>query len=146
MGSNQKGQLGINDPQVKIKYSPILVEVLVGKKVTEVAAGDYHVLALSQGTSKHMKQHHGEVYAWGGNTDGQVGSGGSVDIVYSPRLVNFENYFSPSISKIACGGAHSAFIDEMGRLFACGANKQGQCGVGFSKCESQPIHVETITD
>jgi len=62
--------MGINDPQVKVKYSPMLVEVLVGKRVSDIACGDYHVLALSQGTSRHTKQPHGEVYAWGENTEG----------------------------------------------------------------------------
>ena len=46
MGSNHKGQLGIDDPDVDIKMSPVLVEALVKVCVTQVACGDYHNLAL----------------------------------------------------------------------------------------------------
>mgnify|MGYP002633616922 CR=1 FL=1 len=46
MGSNQKGQLGINDPQVRMKYSPVLLEVLVGRRTLDLACGDQHTMIL----------------------------------------------------------------------------------------------------
>jgi alpha-tubulin suppressor-like RCC1 family protein len=41
-------------------------------------------------------------------------------IIFSPRLVNFDSYFKPNIHQIECGSEHSAFVDEIGRLFTCG--------------------------
>lgn len=83
MGSNSKGQLGINDPQIITKRSPILVETLVGKYATEVFCGERHTLALSK---------NGEVYSWGDNEFGQTGSGGyQVNTIYSPRMVNLKS-------------------------------------------------------
>ena len=50
---------------------------------------------------------------------GNNGSG-SMAIIFSPRLVNFDSYFKPNIHQIECGSEHSAFVDEIGRLFTCG--------------------------
>jgi len=61
MGSNQNGQLGINDPYVQQKYSPLLVESLIGKEPKDVKCGDLHSLVVTR---------NGEVYAWGGNDYG----------------------------------------------------------------------------
>jgi alpha-tubulin suppressor-like RCC1 family protein len=41
-------------------------------------------------------------------------------IIFSPRLVNFDSYFKPNIQQIESGSEHSAFVDEIGRLFTCG--------------------------
>ena len=98
-----------------------------------IACGDKHTVALCQKESTSGKTI-GEVYAWGDNEVGQTGGGGSaacsVEVVYSPRLVNFEAHYRPSIVSVSCGARHTAFIDEIGRLFQCGENKYGQLGIG----------------
>jgi len=66
MGSNTKGQLGVNDPQIKIKYSPVLLEALVDKVAIELKCGDNHTVIACQS---------GEVYSWGCNAFGQTGGG-----------------------------------------------------------------------
>jgi alpha-tubulin suppressor-like RCC1 family protein len=70
MGSNTQGQLGIEDPYIQQKNSPVLIEALLSKKsrdltsnleVSQLACGSAHTLAL---------MNNGEVYAWGNNEHG----------------------------------------------------------------------------
>lgn len=120
MGSNQSGQLGINDPYTQQKYSPVLVEVLLEKAPTMVKCGDAHTMVLCRS---------GEVYSWGNNEFGQCGGGSTgssgMSIIFSPRLVNFDNYYQPNVQQIDCGSDHSAFLDDIGRLFTCGKSQNG---------------------
>ena len=138
MGSNKHGQLGIDDPQIGSQGTPVLVQLFVGKCPIDVACGGRHTLVLSQLG----------VYAWGANECGQTGSGSASqsEIVYSPRLVDFESYYEPNIVKIECGADHSAFIDDIGRLFQCGENHHGQLGIGSLKAEDKPVHISDIKE
>ena len=47
MGNNNHGQLGINDINVKIKNSPILVEALMDKKPIAISCGSNHTVVCS---------------------------------------------------------------------------------------------------
>jgi len=58
MGSNSNGQLGINDPYIQQKYSPVLVEGLLDKQALQVKCGDVHTVVLCRG---------GDCFAWGNN-------------------------------------------------------------------------------
>jgi alpha-tubulin suppressor-like RCC1 family protein len=51
-----------------LKYSPVLVQKLVGKGSVEVACGNAHSVVLVES---------GKVYSWGSNESGQTGTGGS---------------------------------------------------------------------
>lgn len=44
MGSNSHGQLGINDIDIKVKNSPILVESLMDKKPSYISCGSAHTV------------------------------------------------------------------------------------------------------
>jgi alpha-tubulin suppressor-like RCC1 family protein len=46
---------------VQQKYSPLLVESLIGKEPKDVKCGDLHALVVTR---------NGDVYAWGGNDYG----------------------------------------------------------------------------
>ena len=87
MGANASGQLGVNDPYIQQKYSPVLIESLLNKDPINVKCGDLHAVVLCRS---------GNVYSWGNNDYGQCGGGntgsGQMAVVFSPRLVNFENY------------------------------------------------------
>lgn len=92
MGNNSSGQLGINDPYINQKFSPVLVSGLLDKDPVEVKCGDVHSMVLCRS---------GDVYSWGNNDYGQCGGGktgsGSMAIIFSPRLVSFEGYARPNI-------------------------------------------------
>jgi alpha-tubulin suppressor-like RCC1 family protein len=40
-------------------------------------------------------------------------------------MVRFEEYQRPFIASVNCGSDHSAFVDEIGRLFMCGKGEHG---------------------
>ena len=63
-GKGAQGQLGLG--MTKNKYEPVLVQALLSKTVTMVAAGANHSLCL---TSR------GDVYSCGYNVYGQLGLG-----------------------------------------------------------------------
>ncbi len=66
MGSNLQGQLGIDDPYIAHRYSPVLVESLLHQRPVSLTCGAQHSLCL--GAS-------GDVYSWGNNDNGQCGIG-----------------------------------------------------------------------
>ena len=43
-------------------------------------------------------------------------------------MIKLDNYHNPLISSISAGAAHSAYIDEIGRLFMSGRGESGQLG------------------
>ena len=61
-------------------------------------------------------------------------------------MCNFDQYYKPYIVSISAGGSHSAFVDEIGRLFMCGRGKQGQLGLGSYLDEHLPYYVTRIPD
>ena len=61
MGRNDTGQLGINQPYVEAKHSPVLVDSLLNFKLQAVSCGKSHTLVLTR---------LGDVYAWGNNDFG----------------------------------------------------------------------------
>ena len=73
----------------------------------------------------------GDVFAWGNNDFGQCGASVSTkEVVFSPHSVNFDQYYRTNVKSINAGSYHSAFIDDIGRLFMCGRGEQGQLGLG----------------
>lgn len=112
-GRNDAGQLGDadsgNDPTL-----PILIAS--GSQWKAVAAGRAHTLAIKED---------GSLWAWGDNTHGQVGDGGTT-AKNSPT----EILAGLTFVAVAAGEEHSLAIDEDGRLWAWGHDDQGQLGLG----------------
>jgi hypothetical protein len=42
-----------------------------------------------------------------------------------PKRVKFDDYYKPNVTFINAGAHHSAFVDDIGRLFMAG---KGDCG------------------
>uniref|UniRef100_A0A8C1B7J0 Regulator of chromosome condensation (RCC1) and BTB (POZ) domain containing protein 1 n=1 Tax=Cyprinus carpio carpio TaxID=630221 RepID=A0A8C1B7J0_CYPCA len=104
-GHNGYSQLGNGTTNQGV--SPILVTTnLQNKKVTEVACGSHHSLALT---------HEGEVFAWGYNNCGQVGSGSTANQP-TPRKVSncLQNKVMVSI---ACGQTSSMAVADNGEVW-----------------------------
>lgn len=127
-GGNQYGQLGDGSPE--LRRDPVPVRLGKGTKITELAAGTDHVLAVTG---------RGDVWAWGRNHRGQVGNGSTED-QHDPVLVA-----THSTGVIAAGNGISAAIGRGGELLTWGRNSAGQLGrserggqVGTSLSESRP--------
>jgi hypothetical protein len=83
-----------------------------------VAAGAYHSLFLKKD---------GEVWAWGQNVSGQLGTG-STSTTPQPQPAKVNGL--PPIKAIAAGIGHSLALDVSGNVWAWGQNANGQAGLG----------------
>jgi alpha-tubulin suppressor-like RCC1 family protein len=113
-GDNTYGQLG-NGSSGGVSNVPVAVSNM-GSGVTAVAAGGQHTLAIQNG----------KVFAWGLNTDGQLGySTGMSNISSTPTGLSL----GAGVTAVAAGQFHSLALLN-GGLYAWGENAQGQLGIG----------------
>nr|XP_047123873.1 E3 ubiquitin-protein ligase HERC2 isoform X1 [Hydra vulgaris]XP_047123877.1 E3 ubiquitin-protein ligase HERC2 isoform X2 [Hydra vulgaris] len=80
---------------------PKLVEGLRGKHVIDIAVGALHCLAVTQD---------GEVFSWGDNDHGQLGTG-ETDVKKVPNLIT--GLHNHRIKYVACGSSHSIAWTEI---------------------------------
>ncbi|KAF4109172.1 hypothetical protein G5714_010245 [Onychostoma macrolepis] len=116
-GNNNRGQLGL---QIKGPVNkPTCIKVLKGERAQFVACGTDHTLVSTS---------QGDIFAAGGNSDGQLGLGHCNDSISFQRLHPFCDY--APIKLLSAGGHTSAALTEDGRLFLWGDNSVGQLGLG----------------
>ncbi|PHT77500.1 hypothetical protein T459_21022 [Capsicum annuum] len=65
---------------------------------------------------------------WGNGDYGRLGHG-NVESRWSPNPLPSSAFDNQSLRQIACGGAHTLFLTENGRVYASGLNDYGQLGV-----------------
>uniref|UniRef100_A0A9J7XQN9 RCC1 and BTB domain containing protein 2 n=1 Tax=Cyprinus carpio carpio TaxID=630221 RepID=A0A9J7XQN9_CYPCA len=120
-GHNGYSQLG--NGTTNHGLTPALVSTnLISKRVKEVACGSHHTIALTT---------EGEVYAWGYNNSGQVGSGSTANQP-TPRRVS-SCLQNKVVVNIACGQLCSMAVLDNGEvrfIYSWGANSYGQLGTG----------------
>ncbi|KAJ1400970.1 Regulator of chromosome condensation, RCC1 [Sesbania bispinosa] len=102
------------------ELSPTCVSSLLGIQIEGVAAGLWHTVCTSAD---------GDVYAFGGNQFGQLGTGAD-QAETLPRLVDSPSLENMHAKNISCGARHTALITEGGKVFCWGWNKYGQLGLG----------------
>lgn len=105
-GDNAYGQLG--SPNSAQSPVPVLVAGLTGKKVTSVAAGQQHSLAVIDD---------GTAYAWGDNQFGELGTGAATAASPVPTLVSGLS----GVRQVDGGVAHSLAVTNDGKVYAWGA-------------------------
>ncbi|KAM6945675.1 retinitis pigmentosa GTPase regulator b [Aplochiton taeniatus] len=127
-GSNNWGQLGLGSKATVNK--PTCVKALKSEKVQLVACGRNHTIVY---TSR------GNVYATGGNNEGQLGLGDCEERT-TFQLVEFFSSHGP-IKMLAAGSNTSAALTESGKLFMWGDNTEGQIGLGKASNSSTPQEV-----
>uniref|UniRef100_G3WLG0 RCC1 and BTB domain containing protein 2 n=2 Tax=Dasyuridae TaxID=9277 RepID=G3WLG0_SARHA len=106
---------------------------LGNRKVIEVACGSHHSLVLTSD---------GEVFAWGYNNSGQVGSGSTANQPI-PRKVTgcLQNKIATTI---ACGQMCSMAVVESGEVYVWGYNGNGQLGLGSSGNQPTPCRIAAL--
>lgn len=95
----------------------------------ELWAGTWHTMALRKGV----------VFAWGKNTNGQLGEGTSGDRSIRTPVVDL-----PSVASMTGGGFHSCATSTAGTVFCWGDNQYGQCGTDQSSL--RPLQVPTLSN
>ena len=121
-GSNSRGELG--DGTLTTRLSPVAVDrsgVLSGKTIVAVSAGFEFSLALSSD---------GLVFAWGGNTYGNLGDGTGFQRK-TPVAVDTTGVLATKVViAIDAGADFSAALTSDGLVFTWGHNTNGQLGQG----------------
>ncbi|KAL1194946.1 Ultraviolet-B receptor UVR8 [Cardamine amara subsp. amara] len=113
------------------EVSPTCVSSLLGIRIEEVAAGLWHTICASSD---------GDVYAFGGNQFGQLGTGCD-QAETLPKLLEAPNLENVNVKTISCGARHTAVITDEGRVFCWGWNKYGQLGLGDVIDRNSPSEV-----
>jgi alpha-tubulin suppressor-like RCC1 family protein len=75
----------------------------------------------------------GCVYSIGMNSYGQCGVDSEKNLLFFPLT------FKQRITKVAAGLYHSAFVDELGVLYTCGRNVEGQLGIQSQEKNSPDV-------
>ena len=134
-GSNQLGHLG-NGTDVAYAATPVPVSVPAGVRVTAVADGGGHSLALTSA---------GAVYAWGDSYSGQLGNGLGEDdydnACNTPNDDGSNAFFSDTpvashlpagvtATSIAAGACDSLALSADGTVYAWGDATYGELGNG----------------
>lgn len=127
-GRNTEGQLG-NGGIGNQSFTPVLVHVPAGVRVTAIASGFFHNLALTSG---------GRVLAWGDNNPGDVGVG-TTSTVNTPVWVHLPA--GAYVKAIGAGGGQSLAVTCGGRVLAWGLNSFGQLGDGSTTNRLTPAWV-----
>jgi alpha-tubulin suppressor-like RCC1 family protein len=141
-GNNPNGQLGNGDSGTGV-YESIPAQVKgengvgVLTNVTAIAAGSTYSLALDSD---------GSVWAWGNNTNGQLGNGnsGTGAQEVTPVKVKGENGVGvlTNVTAIAGGQLHPLALDSDGNVWSWGFNSDGQLGDGTTTNRSTPARVK----
>ncbi|XP_022530431.2 RCC1 and BTB domain-containing protein 1 isoform X1 [Astyanax mexicanus] len=131
-GHNGYSQLGNGTTNQGV--CPVLVSTnLQNKRVIEVACGSHHSLALT---------HDGEVFAWGYNNCGQVGSGSTANQP-TPRKVS-NCLQNKAVVSIACGQTSSMAVSDNGEVYGWGYNGNGQLGLGNNGNQLTPCRLAAL--
>ena len=77
------------------------------KRVIQIACGQDHTTVLTS---------EGDVYTWGSNYFGQLGTGREDVNEISPRKISGLNGFDAKISMVACSGSNSLALDKDGTV------------------------------
>ena len=83
----------------------------------------------------------GNLWAWGENERGQVGTGDEIDRTVPVNLRKGEGWIS-----IAAGLQHSLAVRDDGTLWAWGRNSEGQLGNGSTADVLEPVQIGADTD
>jgi alpha-tubulin suppressor-like RCC1 family protein len=127
-GFNNFGQLGNGSTGNNVP--PTNVSLPAGTKVTAIASGSLHVLALTST---------GTVYAWGYNADGELGDGNKTnsDVPVKVKLPG-----GTKVIALAAGGYYSLALTSTGAVYAWGYNADGELGRGNTASSDVPARVK----
>ncbi len=126
-GYNGDGQLGIGTTT----GSKVPVEVIGVSKVTAVAGGANHSLAL---------RNDGTVWTWGANGNGQLGDGTTAN-----SDVPVEVNGLSGVTAVAAGAYHSVALESDGTVWTWGYNGYGQLGNGTAADSDIPVQVTVLS-
>ena len=118
-GANFRGGLGnAGDARSRSRPERIQFGASPGLRINTIAAGSGYALALDET---------GQLWAWGRNTNGQLGLG---NVAFGPTpepvALDMSAFAGAELLMISANGEHVLVLDERGRLWGWGSNQNGQ--------------------
>lgn len=129
-GDDNAGQLGHDE--AREQHTPKLIEALREVKISALAAGREHSLAVSEA---------GETYSFGCGR-ASLGHGDDRWEERTPRLI--EALRGVHVIAVAAGSEHSLALSEEGEVYSFGWNSHGQLGHGDLLWKPTPRLVEAL--
>lgn len=129
-GENLDGQLG-DGTDSNNRHTPMQVSNLTN--VIAIAAGGYHSLALKSD---------GTVWAWGRNSNGQLGDGSTSKRLTPVQVAGGLN----NVKSISAGDAYSIALRNDGTAMSWGSNGYGQLGIGNDITRTTPALVSGFSN
>jgi alpha-tubulin suppressor-like RCC1 family protein len=123
-GANDHGQLGTGS--IDFGGAGASNVITLGTDVAEVGAGEMHTCA---------RKTDGSVWCWGGNMNGQVGDGTTMDRTTPVEITTL----GKSVVKIAIGFDRSCAETNDGKLWCWGINENGLLGDGTTTEAHSPV-------
>ncbi|MDR1294602.1 MAG: Ig-like domain-containing protein [Bifidobacteriaceae bacterium] len=111
-------------------YSAVPIQVPQLTDVVQVAAGSDYSLALTKS---------GQVYAWGSNTNHQLGDAQDQDSAI-PVLVQGPT----DVVSVSAGPNHAVALTSSGDVWTWGSNRFAELGTGSTDVQTVPLRVEGI--
>ncbi|KAH8742063.1 hect domain and RLD 2 [Cryptosporidium ryanae] len=132
-GIGQYGCLGTGE--LNDVYFPVKIDAGPdNKKVLHIAAGARHSLCCNE---------EGRVFAWGTNSNGRLGIGGSHGIKLTPTQIKSLSPYHITI--VAAGESHSGCIDSFGYIYTWGSGGSGKLGHGSQNDCNIPRRIEGLS-
>ncbi|ADQ91338.1 hypothetical protein BpV2_171 [Bathycoccus sp. RCC1105 virus BpV2] len=117
-GEDTYGQMGQGTTDTNVN-TPVKVKGVSGSgflsNITKISCGGRHCIALASD---------GTLYAWGDNTEGQIGDASNTERK-TPVTVS---YSGDPVSNISAGFLHSALTTTTGKVYCWGQGTNGQIG------------------
>lgn len=131
-GANDHGQCGISPASPTLLPATL---VPIGEPVRHVACGfDHTVVCTRPGTA----------YTFGSALNGRLGQDRDLDLD-TPTAIAAGAFADHRIVGVGAGQFNSGFLDDVGRVWVCGAGDSGQIGEGERRPSLQPC-LATIPD
>lgn len=124
-GDNKQGQLAIA-PAVPHSFVPS--EVFNNESFQKVYSGWTHSAALTN---------NGDIYIWGRNSYGQLGT--NREVTFNPEKLNNLK----DVQQLSLGSEHNLAVTKDSKLFSWGWNEHGNCGTGDTNNVLKPKHILT---
>ncbi|XP_054161080.1 RCC1 and BTB domain-containing protein 2-like [Oppia nitens] len=122
-GFNRWGQLCQGNEDFETK-KPMIIQINENNDlIRDVSCGSFHTLVVTENNN--------EVYGWGNNTIGQIGSRDTTcDAITKPEKIEFNDNYC--IKSVHCFDCSSFALTSDGQVFSWGYNSRNQLGLNSS--------------